>query len=77
MRTLIIDDEPTVADALAEAVRHQGYEAVVTNRGADAPAAIRNHRPDGVFLDLVMPGMGGVEVLHGSVPSGPVFPWCW
>jgi CheY-like chemotaxis protein len=74
VRILIIDDEPTVADALAEAVRHQGYEAVVTHRGADATAAIRNHRPDGVFLDLVMPGMGGVEVLRRIRTEWPGLP---
>jgi CheY-like chemotaxis protein len=74
VRILIVDDEPTVAEALAEAVRHQGHETVVIHQGAETLVAIRNHRPDGVFLDVVMPGMGGTAVLRGIRSEWPDLP---
>jgi two-component system OmpR family response regulator len=74
MRILIVDDEPTVADALSEAVRHQGYETALVHRAADSVAAIRSYRPDGIFLDLVMPGMSGLEVLRQIRREWPDLP---
>jgi two-component system OmpR family response regulator len=74
VRILIVDDEPSVAEALAEAVRRQGYEAAVVLRGADSLTAIRDDRPDGVFLDLIMPEMSGVEVLERIRAEWPDLP---
>jgi DNA-binding NtrC family response regulator len=74
MRILIVDDEPTVAEALAEAVRRQGHEALVTHQGAESLLAIRDDFPDGVFLDLIMPGMSGVEVLRRIRDEWPGLP---
>jgi two-component system OmpR family response regulator len=74
VRILIVDDEPTVAEALAEAVRRQGYETALIHQGADSLAAIRRHRPDGIFLDLIMPGMSGLEVLRRIRMEWPDLP---
>jgi CheY-like chemotaxis protein len=74
VRILIVDDEPTVAEALAEAVHHQGYETALIHRAADSLTAIRSYRPDGIFLDLVMPGMSGVEVLRRIRQEWPDLP---
>jgi two-component system, OmpR family, response regulator len=64
MRILVVDDEPTVAQALAAAVESQGYQVETAYGGEACLASIRRDRPDGVFLDLVMPDMNGLDVLR-------------
>lgn len=64
MRILIVDDERAVANLLADALRGQGHEAALVHRGEDALAELGRVRPDAVFLDVLMPGMSGVEVLR-------------
>ena len=64
MRILIVDDEKAVANLLADAIQVQGHQATVVHRGDEALAALARQRPDAVFLDVLMPGMSGVEVLR-------------
>jgi CheY-like chemotaxis protein len=74
MRILVVDDEPAVAAALADALRGQGHLAVVALSGVEGLAAIDREMPDAVFLDLVMPDLSGLDVLkeirrrHSSLP---------
>jgi DNA-binding response OmpR family regulator len=63
MRILIIDDERAVASALADAVRLEGHDADVAHSASEGLAAIDAGPPDLLFLDLVMPGITGVELL--------------
>lgn len=64
MKILIIDDEVAVASLLAESVKLQGHEAVVAVSGAEGLALLEQKRPDAVFLDIVMPGLNGIDVLR-------------
>ena len=64
MRILIVDDEVSVATLLAECVKLEGHEAVVAASGAEGLALLEQKQPDAVFLDMVMPDMGGIEVLR-------------
>jgi len=64
MRILIVDDEAAVAETLADAVRLQGHVPAVAHSGAEGLAAIEAAAPEAVFLDLVMPGLSGVELLR-------------
>jgi CheY-like chemotaxis protein len=74
MRIVIIDDEPAVAGALAEAILGQGHTATVAHSGQEGLDRIDAERPDAVFLDIKMPGLGGLDVLrairqgHGDLP---------
>jgi len=61
-RILIIDDEPAVRTALRALVAGWGFEVGVAESGWVALEAAANERPDLVVLDLVMPGMHGVDV---------------
>jgi DNA-binding response OmpR family regulator len=61
---LIVDDNPQDGDLSSAVVQSVGALAVWTNSGAEGLRAIRNHRPDAVLLDLVMPEMDGFEVLE-------------
>ena len=64
MTILIVDDEPRVAELLAESVRLQGHEAIVAGSGMEGLALLEQRRPAAVFLDIVMPELNGIEVLR-------------
>ncbi len=74
MHILIVDDERAVANLLADAIRGQGHEAALVHRGEDALAELERARPDAVFLDVLMPGMSGVEVLRRIRATDPTLP---
>ncbi len=74
MRVLVVDDEEQVAELLAIVIRGEGNEAHVALSGAEALRVLESTAFDGVFLDLKMPDMDGLEVLsrlrelHPGVP---------
>src|SRR5205809_7638655 len=61
-RLLLIDDEPALADYLANAARSCGFDPIVTARDQDFRDALVAKRPEMVALDLGMPGADGVEL---------------
>jgi len=63
-RILIVDDEQTVRDMLAEFFTERGYEVATANNGAEALHGLSETRPDLVLLDVRMPGLDGVETLR-------------
>ena len=63
MRILVVDDDPSVAEVIAEAIRARGDAALVALDGAEALDLLETTPVDGVFLDLVMPGLGGIATL--------------
>ena len=63
MRILVVDDDPSVAEVIAEAIRASGDAALVALDGAEALDLLETTPVDGVFLDLVMPGLGGIATL--------------
>ena len=64
MVILVIDDQPIVAGALAESLQSAGNQVIIAGGGEEGLAVLEKVRPDAVFLDLVMPGMDGLEVLR-------------
>ncbi len=63
-RVLIIDDEESVRDAFADALEDLPYVVETVSGGEEALEKTKRSPADLVFLDLKMPGMDGVEVLH-------------
>jgi CheY-like chemotaxis protein len=61
---LVVDDHPGMASAVAALVRSDGHESAVAHGGAEALALIRARPVDGVVLDVMMPGMSGLDVLR-------------
>jgi DNA-binding response OmpR family regulator len=59
---LVVDDEEAIADAVKNRLEAEGYHVVVANDGPDAIAQHAEHHPDLVVLDLMLPGMDGLEV---------------
>jgi DNA-binding response OmpR family regulator len=63
-RLLLIDDEPALADFLANAARECGFEPVITSNDTEFRETFLAQQPSMVALDLGMPGMDGVELLR-------------
>ncbi len=61
---LLVDDEKEFVSTLAERLRLRGIQADETGSGEEALRLIANDAPQVVVLDVMMPGMGGLEVLH-------------
>lgn len=61
---LLIDDEPALADFLADAARFSDFEPLIADDHEDFRTRYRADKPDMVAIDLGMPGMDGVELLR-------------
>jgi DNA-binding response OmpR family regulator len=61
---LVVEDEPTIADVVARYLQRAGYETQVVGDGAAALAAVGSSRPDLVILDVMLPGINGLEVMR-------------
>jgi two-component system response regulator BaeR len=59
---LVVEDEPKLARLLADYLRAGGFEAQLVGRGDEVAAAVREHAPVLVLLDLNLPGKDGIEV---------------
>jgi two-component system response regulator RegX3 len=59
---LVVEDEPTLRETLAEALETEGFEVRTAGDGIGAIAQFREHRPDLLLLDLMLPGMSGMDV---------------
>ncbi len=69
-RILVVDDDPMVATTVQRVLRPEGYEVDVALGGEQALDQARAHRPDLVVLDLMMPGIDGLEVCRKLRANG-------
>jgi len=60
----VIDDEPVIHDVLAQLLTSEGYEVEISSTGEEALEKFAPQSCDVVLLDLLMPGMDGIEVLQ-------------
>jgi two-component system chemotaxis response regulator CheY len=63
-RVLVVDDDPEIADTMAEVLGFEGYAVAVARDGVQAMERIPGFGPDVILLDLMMPRMTGFEVLE-------------
>src|SRR6187402_398722 len=61
-RVLVVDDDPALAEMLGIVLRSEGFAPSFVADGERALAAFRETRPDVVLLDLMLPGMSGLDV---------------
>ena len=62
-RILVIDDDPTVTSVLRRGLAFEGFTVDTAESGSRGLAVARDHAPDLVILDLMLPGIDGFEVL--------------
>jgi two-component system response regulator MprA len=62
VKVLVVDDEPAVRTALARALLLEGYEVELAVDGGDALGKAAGEAPDAIVLDVLMPGLDGLEV---------------
>ncbi|MBN2720271.1 MAG: response regulator [Proteobacteria bacterium] len=61
---LVVDDEESVRLLYKEELEEEGYSVITAEDGEEAIKKVSLHRPDLITLDIRMPGMDGIEVLH-------------
>jgi DNA-binding response OmpR family regulator len=61
---LVVDDEPTIAEVVSRYLERAGYSTRVATDGTHALQDMAQHRPDLVVLDLMLPGIDGLEVMR-------------
>jgi len=71
-RVLVVDDEEDVRNLVAFNLRAAGMDVLFAENGADAISSVRNHRPDLVVLDLMLPEIDGLSVgeMIRKLPEG-------
>ena len=70
-RILIIEDEPDIREAMAEAITQAGYEALTAENGQVGLEMALAERPDIILLDIIMPIMDG----HQMLAKLRIHPW--
>src|SRR6476660_5484767 len=75
IHVLVVDDEPVLAELVSMALRYEGWEIATAGDGASAIASARETPPDVVVLDVMLPDMSGLDVLHKlreQIPGRPL-----
>ncbi|MFT4028819.1 MAG: response regulator transcription factor [Protaetiibacter sp.] len=70
VRALVVDDEPSLAELIQMALRYEGWQVETATDGATALSKARAFQPDIIVLDIMMPGLDGLEVLRRLRASG-------
>jgi len=74
MQILVIEDDPVVGPLLVEAFTSEGQTVTLVPDGEEGLRYITAHRPDAVFLDVVLPRINGIEVLRRIRAIDPALP---
>ena len=69
---LVVEDEPTLATAIAQRITAEGWTARVAGDGASAVQAALQLKPDLVIMDIMLPVMDGLEATKRIVAERPV-----
>jgi len=72
MRVLVVDDDPKIVSLLKRGLAYEGYTVDTASDGTEALAKAREREPDLVILDIMMPGIDGVEVSRRLRQGGDV-----
>ena len=70
VRALVVDDEPSLGELIQMALRYEGWQVETATDGASALNKARTFHPDVVVLDIMMPGLDGLEVLKRLRAAG-------
>jgi DNA-binding response OmpR family regulator len=71
---LLVEDDPSLAMGLCDALEFEGFRVVHAARGADAVEQARKHSPDCILLDLMLPDLNGYQVCEQIRRTDPRTP---
>ncbi|MGJ6980307.1 response regulator transcription factor [Aestuariimicrobium soli] len=74
IQVLAVDDEPSITDLLALALRYEGWQVATAATGLTAVKAAREVRPDVIILDMMLPDFDGLEVMRRIRAEQPEVP---
>jgi two-component system, OmpR family, response regulator len=74
VKILVVDDEPTLTDLLSMALRYEGWDVKTAADGQQALRFAREFRPDAIVLDIMLPDIDGLQVLHRVRADGQETP---
>jgi two-component system OmpR family response regulator len=74
INVLVVDDEAVLAEMVSMALRYEGWNIATAGDGSAAIASARAQRPDVVVLDVMLPDMSGLDVLHKLREENPQLP---
>ena len=71
---LIVEDDPSILRGLQMNLGLEGFRTICAHDGEEGLAMMRSHKPDVVLLDLMLPKLGGLEVIRGCASTIPTRP---
>ena len=61
-KIVIIEDEPDILEVLSYNLKREGFTVLATHDGDSGLSLVRNEKPDLVILDLMLPGIDGIDI---------------
>lgn len=74
IRALVVDDEDSILQLLAMALRYEGWEVETASTGSEALEKLRSFGPDVAVLDIMLPDIDGLQVLSRMRSEGQLIP---
>ncbi len=71
IRLLVVDDDEGMVATLRDILGASGYGVDVAFSGREAVERVKNHRPDGILMDIRMPGLNGIEAFRQTKELAP------
>ncbi len=73
-RLLVVDDEATIVELLSASLRFAGFEVATARNGHEAIKAVKEHQPDLLVVDVMMPGLDGFGLVRRLRQDGVLVP---
>lgn len=73
-KILLVDDEVDLREVITNRLKANNYDVIAAVDGEDALAKFRKEKPDAILLDIMMPGIGGIDVLRKIREEDSVVP---
>ena len=61
-KILVVDDDPAISEMLSIVLEAEGFDTVAVTDGAEAVGTFEREQPDLILLDLMLPGMNGIDI---------------
>ncbi|MGN8224869.1 response regulator transcription factor [Gracilimonas sp. BCB1] len=74
MKVLVVEDEPSLVFTLRDTLESEGYDVLVSEEGTQAVEMVKEHKPDIMILDIMLPGKSGYDILEEIRDNKFTFP---